>query len=134
MAGLFPDKARPSGEESELLSVRLAPIINQMQKLQIHATQQPSVLFSLLKDPARKSISQVCLMKISLKDMIDTIKRKVLYEGDIQYRRINCWSTIDYNYFRRLKDTEEKAKRECIEFMTDYQKDLPEEMRPSHLL
>ena len=122
MAGLFPDKARPSGEESEILSARLAPIINQMQKLQIHATQQPSVLFSLLKDPARKSISQVCLMKISLMDMVETIKRNVLYGGDIQYRRVNRWFKIDYNYFRRLKETEEKTTRECIEFKTDYQK------------
>ena len=83
MAGLFPDEARPSGEESELFSTRIAPIFNHIQTLQIHPTQQPYILFSLFKDPSRNSISQLCLMTISLKDMIDTIKRKVLYDSEI---------------------------------------------------
>lgn len=66
--------------------------------------------------------------------MISDIKLKALVDSDIQDRRISRWNSVDYSQFRHLTDNEEKATRKCIDFMTKYQKDLPDYMRVPALL
>lgn len=53
------------------------------------------------------------------------MKKKVLFHGEIQDRRVTRWSTVIFDVFRKTIDSEEKATRKCLEFVTEYQKDLP---------
>lgn len=134
MEFLFAQDTRATGEENELFTSRLTPICDQMNNLQIAKESQPSVLFSLLTGPARDACERMQLQNITLDEMIAEIKLKVIFDSDIQDRRISRWTSVDYSEFRRNTDNEEKATRKSIDLMTKYQRDLPTHMRVPALL
>lgn len=136
MTSLFPESSRPTGEEDESFTSRLKPILEQMETLGIDEHQRPSVLYSLLpsNSPARNACDKIKLQSIHINDMVDEIKKKVLFDNEIQDRRVTRWDSTTYEQFRSLTSSEESATRKCLEFITEYQKDLPKHMlAPEHL-
>lgn len=88
MPSLFPEENRSTGEENEAFNSRLEPIVDQMETLGIAASYRPSVLFSLLPDPARKACKIRKLHALSLDQMLDEIRKKVLLHDEVKDRRV----------------------------------------------
>lgn len=128
MTSLFQESNRPTGEESESFCSRLSPITQQMENLQIVPSHRPSVLYSLLTGKARKACAKLVLTSINLDEMVEEIKKKVLYDGGIKDRRTSSWNTATFEQFRKVSDSEESATRKCLEFITEYQRDIPKHM------
>ena len=136
MTALFPDSSRPTGEEGETFTSRLTPIIEQMETLDIAASHRPSVLFSLLppNTPPRNACTKMQLKSITIETMVSDVKKKVLFDGEVQDRRVTRWNSTTYEQFRKTTDCDETATQKCLEFMIEYQKDLPSHMlAPAHL-
>lgn len=70
------------------------------------------------------------LKSIHIQDMIDDIKKKFLFDGDgeIKDLRVNRWNSTTYEQFRSITNSDESTMRKCLEFMTEYQKDIPKQM------
>lgn len=136
MTALFPDTSRPTGEEKETFSSKLTPIIEQMETLDISEVHRPSVLFSLLppNTPARNACNKLNLKSITISEMVYEVKKKVLFDGEIQDRRVTRWNSMSYDQFRKATDSEEAATRNCLDYIVEYQKDLPEHMLAPQLL
>lgn len=128
------EATRPTTKEFELFTARLLPIFHKFNNKHISACYQPSVIFSLLSDPTRDAWEKLEILNISLEKMIYDTQLEVLYDIDIQDRRISHCTSVECSEFRRDTDKEEKATRKCIKFMTKYQKDLPEHISVLALL
>lgn len=58
-----------------------------------------------------------------------------LYDRKVRNRRFTSLATHNVFHFRNSADTENKESRTCIEYMTDFQKDIPAHaLAPKHLL
>lgn len=82
--------SRPKDEEIENFSSRLTPIIVHMDTLDISEAYRPSKLFSLLppNTPARNLCNRLQLMSILIGEMVSEVKKKVLFDGEIQGRHV----------------------------------------------
>lgn len=128
MTGLFPEATRPTCEENEAFVTCLNPIVEQMQTIEMNPSHRPSVLFSLLTGPPRLSYKHFHLSKISLDEMIDAVKKKILFYCEIKNRSITRWTSVSIEQFRKTTDCEEKATGKCLEFVMEYQRDLPKHL------
>lgn len=87
MIPLFPEINHRNGEESGTFCSRLTPIIEQIETIQIAPSHCPSVLLFALELKSYKACAKLVLKSISLDEMIDEIKKKILYNGEILDRR-----------------------------------------------
>lgn len=62
MASLFPENNRPTGDKTENFTVKINPMIDQMDALYILSLHRSAVLFSLLSDKDRQAASKVNLL------------------------------------------------------------------------
>lgn len=60
--------------------------------------------------------------------MIDEIKKKVLFDGEIQDRRVTRWNSTSFEQFLSTANSYESSTSKYLEIMTNYQKDLPQHM------
>lgn len=88
ITGLFPEAICLTGEENEAFVIRLYQIVGKMQTLGINPSHRPSVLFALLADQARLNCKHLQLSTIYLDEMIDTVKKKGIFDVVIKDRRI----------------------------------------------
>ena len=136
MKALFADTNRQNGEESETFTSRLMPILEQMENVDIADSHPPFFLFFLLPSNtlARNACTKMQLKFIKIKDMVNDVEKIVLFDGEIPDRRVTIWNSISYDKFRKTTDFDENTTRKCIEFMIEYQKDIPSHMlAPEHL-
>ena len=124
---IFPPSDRLSGSETETLMARLTPILEQMSASKIPSEHQPTVLYSLTQtgSKARRVLRTCNLTEADVNQVVELLKENCLYDTNIQDRRASRWKNITYNQFRAKYDTEDEATRECIEYVTEYHKDLP---------
>lgn len=125
MSGLFTGDTRQTGERNEAFNSRLQPITTQMETLGFAARLSPSIMFSLLTGPARLALNELKLQSLSLDEMVDDVRKEVLFGGKIKDRRLTKWNNVSFQDFCKLTDDEEKTFRKCIKFVTEYQKDIP---------
>lgn len=127
MTALFPDSGRPTIKVDETFTSRLTHITEQAKTLDIDASHQPSVPFSLLppSTPAPNACIKTQLKSIKIDVMASEVKRKVLFDGEIKDRRATRWNSMTYEQFRKATDCNKTATRKCLEFMIEYQKGLP---------
>lgn len=120
MTSLFSKEARPTGEETETFNARLKPILEQMETLSFHQSQPPFIMFSLLSGPARRACQNLKLNSMKLKKMLSEVCRKVLFDCEVQDRRVTRWSSASFDKFLKQADSEERATRKCLEFVREY--------------
>lgn len=90
MASFFPEPSRPTGSEAEIFLVRLRPILDQMEILQLPPTHRPAVLFSLLTRNACQAASKISLAGCNIESFESALKRAVLYNREIEDRQVTC--------------------------------------------
>lgn len=120
MDSIFPESARPSGEEHEPFSVPVNPIPEKMEALQTPCNHRPSVFFSLIKGKAHKAASKIPLSTATLDSLLTVIKTVVLFDKDVQNRRVSQWMNVTYTQFRRHGDKDEIATRKYIEHLFNF--------------
>ena len=134
MTSLFPASARPSGNESEPFCFKLKPILEQMESLSIPMKARPPILYGLLTGKARDVASRISFAGRDLQFLIDSIKREVLFDPDIQDRLMTRWNTTEYQEFRAQESNDETATRASINFLRQHQLDLPSHMHSDPML
>lgn len=123
----FPEDACPKGEEYESFTSRIEPIVGQMENLSINPYHRYSVMFALLTGSAPVACKFLKLRSLSLGDMISDIKKKVLFDGEIQYRRVTRWTTVCLDVFRKASI----AKKMLLEVIGVYY-EVSEESPKAH--
>lgn len=68
----------------------------------------PSVLYSFLAGPAYNACDKTKLMSITLDQMPDEIKKKALFDNEIQDRCTTSWISIPFPQFGPKADKEER--------------------------
>lgn len=125
MTSLFLEKNRPTDDENEPCNSRVEPIVDQMKDFEISESHKPSVLFSLLPGPARKDCKILKRHALPLEQMLDEIRKKILFDDEVKDRRVIRWTSVTFSKLRQNCSSEEQATRKCLEFVTEYQKDIP---------
>lgn len=115
---------RRTGENNEALNARIETIVTQLGTLGFEPCLRPSVTFSLITGPACTACNGLKLQTLSLEEMLDEVRKKVLFDGEINDRRMKKWTKVAFEALCKVTDCEEKAKRNCIKLVTEDQKDL----------
>lgn len=90
-----------------------------MKTLGIAENKYPSVLDSLLPSnyPARNECHKLKLKSIHIQEMIDGIKKKILFDCEIENLRVTLWNSKIYEQFRSTTNSDESVTQKCLEFM-----------------
>lgn len=100
---IFGHSNRISGEETEPFHHQLQPILDQMEASQILDDFEVTVLFSVLTGKARLAASKIRTHNIKIDEFIHSLSNLLLFEHNIQGRKINRWNAISYSNFRAKK-------------------------------
>lgn len=131
---LFQEDKHPTGDEMEAFTSPRTEILQHMETLNIQKNQPPSVLFTLLSGPPPKACTSISITDVSSDEMVEHIKKKVIYDREIKDHRVTSWKNATFVQFRNVTDAEEKATRICLECTTEYQKDLQTYLQADELL
>lgn len=86
-------------EESEVFMARLTPIATKMSNVEIGHSHYPSVFYALQAGLAGENYDNFGLIKIFMEDMIFHTKVNVLYNNEIQDRRVSKWINVVFFQF-----------------------------------
>ena len=131
---LFPVNDRPTGEEDEAFVYRLRQILDQIVTSKIPEEHQVGTVFSVLAGEARKVAAQIRSPHLPLKEFVHQLKEKLLFDHNIQQRKIADWNGITFHRFHQASSTTRKATTECIKHIFSHYEDLPDYMRNDHFL
>lgn len=99
MAGIFTDAKRRTADAIEAFNWKLAPILRHMENIQIAPSHRFSILYSFLAVKARDACDTLYISTISLCSMLGAVKKKVLFDVEIQDRRVTRWTTAKFDNF-----------------------------------
>lgn len=109
MTLLFPEETRPTGEETKTFNARLESIVEQMETLSFQKSQRPFIRFSLLSGPDRRACKDLKLHSMTLEEMLSEGSKKVLFDSEVQGRRVTRWSFALLEEFRKQAESKAKA-------------------------
>ena len=131
---LFPIEDRPTGEEDEPFVYRLRPILDQLVTSKIPTEHQVGTVFSVLTGEARKVAAQLRSPNMDLKAFVNELKKKLLFDHNIEQRKIADWNTITYDKFRQVHSTDRKSTTACLKHVFAHFEDLPQYMQNENIL
>lgn len=99
-----------------------------MERLGIHHDHLTPLIYALLMGEARKACKKRKLSSLTLEDVIEEVKKRVLFDDEIKVPRVTHWTTATFENFRQNADSDEKAMRKCLEFVNEYQRGLPKHL------
>lgn len=90
MESLFLQSSLLTSEEFESITFRLRKIIEQIETIIIADNQCPSTPYSLIpsKSTAGNAFDKLKLRSTHTQEVIDVIKKKDMFEGDVQDSRM----------------------------------------------
>jgi len=128
MTSIFPVENRPSGEETEPFMHTLQPIIDQLAISKIPPDHHVTTIFTLLNGKAREIASHMNLANLDTEGFVLELKRKLLFDYNVQQRKLNRWNDLKFSTFRQGTSSLHKATSLCIDHVSQHFKDLPEFM------
>ena len=91
-------------------------------------------MFSLLPGEARKVASQLRSPRMKLDQFVENLKEKLLFDHNIQQRKIADWNGVTFKRFHQATSTTRKATTDCIKNMFAHFEDLPNYMSNDNLV
>jgi len=134
MTTAFPVTERVTGEETEPFFHRLNPILQQIKIAQIPDEFQVSVLYSLLIGKAREAATKISMADVTLDEFVKYLAHHILFEPNIQARKISRWNNITYSEFKTKFHKEHEASSACLDHLKNHHKDLPDHMSSPQIL
>lgn len=65
---------------------------------------------------------------MSLEEMIDAVKKQVLFDYEIKDSRITRWTSVTFDQFRKTTECEEKSARKVLAFVMKCQRDISKQL------
>ncbi|KAI0565266.1 hypothetical protein FGB62_20g18 [Gracilaria domingensis] len=128
MTTIFPYSDPIGGEEDTPLKHKMTPILEQMDASKIPPEHRVTVLFTLLTGKARDTASKIRSGHESIDTFLEELYKLILYEPNIQQRKINRWQSIHFGSFKAEHPSLHESSSRCIDHISAHSKDLPPHM------
>jgi len=105
-----------------------------MTASKIPVENQVTVLYTVLTGKAREAAASMNTSGMYIDTFVKELKRKLLYDQNIQQRKLNRWNATTFLQFRNKSHNMHSAVTSCIDFIFQHHKHLPDFIRNDQCL